>query len=335
MRRFLEDTVVRHHGSLAASRGYPGSFTLAPVRIGVFFPTKEYVPLDEMTARFREVVDRGFSSIWLPQSAGFDALTVIAISGAHVPRVELGTSVIPTYPRHPVALAAQALTVNAAVGGRLLLGLGLSHKMSIEGTYGLSYERPARHMREYLAALLPLLEEGAVDVSGDTITAQPRSTRPAPRRRPSSSPRCNRACSSSRAPSRPEPSPGARGRSPSPSRSCRCSVQRRRERGGPRHRVVVALPAIVTDDEADGRAKADEQLAGYGNIPVYRAVLDREGVAGPADVSIVGDERSVTSQLGRLAEIGATDFVAIPTGDEADRRRTLDHLAGLVPEPSA
>ena len=99
--------------------------------------------------------------------------------------------------------------------------------------------------------------------------------------------------------------------------------------GRPAPRVVVALPTIVTDDEADGRAKADEQLAGYGNIPVYRAVLDREGAAGPADVSVVGDEQSVTAQLRRLSDIGATDFVAIPTGNDDDRRRTLDHLAGL------
>ena len=99
--------------------------------------------------------------------------------------------------------------------------------------------------------------------------------------------------------------------------------------GRPSPRVVVALPTIVTDDEADGRAKAGEQLAGYGDIPVYRAVLDQEGVAGPADVSIVGDERSVTAQLARLEGIGATDFVAIPTGTDADRRRTLDHLVSL------
>jgi alkanesulfonate monooxygenase SsuD/methylene tetrahydromethanopterin reductase-like flavin-dependent oxidoreductase (luciferase family) len=100
--------------------------------------------------------------------------------------------------------------------------------------------------------------------------------------------------------------------------------------GRPAPRVVVPLPTIVTDDEGYGREKADEQLAGYGQIPVYRAVLDREGVDGPGDVSIVGDEASVAAQLDRLAGIGATDFVAIPSGTEGDRRRTLDHLATLV-----
>ena len=142
------------------------------MRIGVFFPTKEYAPLDEMVDRLRGIADAGFSSAWLPQSSGFDALTVLAVAADRVPRVELGTSVVPTYPRHPVALAAQALTVNAATGGRLLLGLGLSHRATIEDTFGMSYDQPARHMREYLAALMPLLEAGRVEVHGTTIRAR-------------------------------------------------------------------------------------------------------------------------------------------------------------------
>jgi len=75
---------------------------------------------------------------------------------------------------------------------------------------------------------------------------------------------------------------------------------------------------------------SSDQLQGYGDLPVYRAVLDQEGADGPADVSVVGDERSVTGQLARFEAIGATDFVAIPTGTTADRARTLAHLASLV-----
>jgi F420-dependent oxidoreductase-like protein len=300
------------------------------MRIGVFFPTKEYAPLDEMVARFRAVADQGFSSLWLPQSAGFDALTVLAIAGSQVSRVELGTSVIPTYPRHPVALAAQALTVNAATGGRLLLGLGLSHKAAIEGSYGLSYEKPARHMRDYLAALVPLLEKGEVDVAGTTITARSKLTIPGAEPPPVLL-----------AALQPRMLELAGGVASGTITWCTGPITLEEQivplitaaaeaAGRAAPRVVVALPTIVTDDEADGRAKADEQLVGYGSIPVYRAVLDREGVAGPADVSIVGNEASVTGQLQHLAEVGATDFVAIPTGATDDRRRTLDHLATLV-----
>jgi 5,10-methylenetetrahydromethanopterin reductase len=300
------------------------------MRIGVFFPTKEYAPLDEMVTRFRTVGDWGFSSLWLPQSAGFDALTVLAVAASVVPRVEFGTSVIPTYPRHPVALAAQALTVSAATGGRLLLGLGLSHRSSIEGTYGLSYDKPARHMREYLAALMPLLETGEVDVTGSTITARAKLTTPG-----AAAPTVLLAALQ---PRMLELAGGVAGGTIT---WCTGPVTLEEQivplitaaataAGRPAPRVVVALPTIVTDDDADGRAKADEQLAGYGNIPVYRAVLDREGAAGPADVSVVGDEQSVTTQLHRLSDIGATDFVAIPTGTADDRLRTLDHLATLV-----
>src|SRR6516164_7734407 len=105
------------------------------LRIGVFFPTKEYAPLDDTVARLVATAQRGFASVWLPQSTGFDALTVLALAGRDTADVELGTSVVPTYPRHPTALAAQALTTNAAAGGRLVLGLGLSHQRQVEGAW--------------------------------------------------------------------------------------------------------------------------------------------------------------------------------------------------------
>ena len=300
------------------------------MRIGVFFPTKEHGRLDETVARITAVADRGFSSVWLPQSSGFDALTVLALVGRDTRGVELGTSVVPTYPRHPLALAAQALTANAATGSRLLLGIGLSHRMAVEDAWGYSYDRPARHMREYLDALMPALHERVVDVSGSAITArsrltiagadaptvllaalQPRMLDLAGRVADGTITWCTGPVVLER---QIVPLLGAAAR----------------DAGRAAPRVVVALPTIVTDDEADGRAKAGEQLLGYGDIPAYRAVLDLEGAEGPADVSVVGDERSVTAQLERLAGIGATDFVAIPAGSEADRRRTLDHLVTLV-----
>src|SRR6202044_3185868 len=111
----------------------------------------------------------GFTSAWLPQSTGHDALTLLAVAARSVPRLDLGTSVVPTYPRHPLMLAAQALTANQATGGRLQLGIGLSHKMSIEPRYGLSYDRPVRHMSEYLSILMPALRGETVDFAGETL----------------------------------------------------------------------------------------------------------------------------------------------------------------------
>ena len=185
-------------------------------------------------------------------------------------------------------------------------------------------------MREYLAALVPLLEDGEVDVVGPTITARMKLTTPG-----AAAPTVLLAALQ---PRMLELAGGVAGGTITwctgpitlESQIVPLITAAATKAGRPSPRVVVALPTIVTDDDADGRVKADEQLAGYGNIPVYRAVLDREGAAGPADVSVVGDEQSVTAQLRRLADIGATDFVAIPTGTDDDRRRTLDHLATLV-----
>jgi len=300
------------------------------MRIGVFFPTKEFVPVEQMIERVAGIEADGFSSVWLPQSSGFDALTVLAVAGNRVPRLELGTSVVPTFPRHPIALAAQALTTNAAVGGRLLLGLGLSHKMSIEGSYGLSYDRPARHMSEYLAALVPLLRNGAVDVAGETISARialntPGATPPAvllaalqPRMLALAGGVAHGTITWCAGPITVE------------EQIVPLVTAAAREAGRPAPRVCVALPTIVTDDEDYGRRMGDAQLEGYGSIPVYRAVLDREGVAGPGDISVVGDETSVTAQLRHLEDVGMTDFIAIPAGNADDRKRTLEHLATLV-----
>jgi F420-dependent oxidoreductase-like protein len=304
------------------------------MRIGVFFPTKEHTAVDETVDRIAEVARLGFSAVWLPQSTGFDALTVLALVGREDAGDELGTSVVPTYPRHPDALAAQALTVNAATDSRLVLGIGLSHRVSIEGTYGLSYDRPARHMREYLDALVPLLHDGAVDVDGETLSAHARLTVPG-----ASAPTLLLAAL------QPRMLALAGGRADGTITWCTGPVTLERQvvpllraaaaeadRSEPR--VVVALPTIVTDDEAHGRAAAGEQLAGYGDLPVYRAVLDAEGVDGPADVSVVGNEAAVTAHLERLRSVGATDFVAIPTGTGTDRRRMVEHLAALAASTS-
>ena len=142
------------------------------MKIGVFFPSVEHATLDEMAQRFADLAAEGFASGWLPQSRSFDALTALAVIGREVPGIALGTAVVPTFPRHPIVLGTQALTVNAAVEGRLLLGIGLSHKMAVEGSYGISYDRPARHMADYLRILLPLLHDGKVDVAGETLVGR-------------------------------------------------------------------------------------------------------------------------------------------------------------------
>ena len=85
-----------------------------------------------------------------------------------MPGIGLGTGVVPVYGRHHQVMAQQALTVQAATGGRLTLGIGMSHQVVVEGLWGMSYDRPARYMGEYLDALLPMLavRDGRAPASG-------------------------------------------------------------------------------------------------------------------------------------------------------------------------
>src|SRR4051812_42597723 len=140
------------------------------MRIGLFFdpPASIDAFVDDLTA----AEQRGFHSAWVSQIFSWDALTLLAVAGARVPRIELGTGVVPTYPRHPLMLAGQALTTQAAAGGRLTLGIGLSHQIVIETVFGESFEKPARHMREYLSILMPALRGEQVNFQGETIKAQ-------------------------------------------------------------------------------------------------------------------------------------------------------------------
>ncbi len=127
--------------------------------------------LVKLTEQLRAAADDGFDSAWMSNIFGLEALISLAVAGSQVPGIELGTAVIPTYPRHPAVLAQQALTADLALGGRLTLGIGLSHQIVIQDMYGYSFERPARHMREYLAVLAPLLAGDPVAFDGETVQA--------------------------------------------------------------------------------------------------------------------------------------------------------------------
>ncbi|MDX6335953.1 MAG: hypothetical protein QOG05_3293, partial [Streptosporangiaceae bacterium] len=110
----------------------------------------------------------GFGSAWTVHfSRGVDALGVLAVAGTRTSRIDLGVGIVPTYPRHPLALAQQAATAQAFCGGRLTLGVGVSHRPVIEDLHGLAYQQPAAHMRDYLSVLVPLLREGSVCYRGN------------------------------------------------------------------------------------------------------------------------------------------------------------------------
>jgi F420-dependent oxidoreductase-like protein len=301
------------------------------MRIGIFGGD---VTLGNDIGRVTEAAARaeeeGFASFSLPQIFGADALTVLAVVGAQVPRIELGTGVVPTYPRHPAMLAAQALTVQAAAGNRLLLGIGLSHQVVIEGMFGCSFEKPVRHMREYLSILMPLIRGEAVGYDGETLHAHLAlavpGAAPCPVLPAALGPQMLRLAGTL--------ADGTVTWMTGPATLAAHTVPlltaAAEEVGRPAPRVVVALPVSVTADEAAARERAAAEYAVYGTLPSYRAMLDREGATGPADVALVGSEAMVRAGVERLAEAGATDFVAAEFGPSADRARTRELLRSLL-----
>jgi 5,10-methylenetetrahydromethanopterin reductase len=275
--------------------------------------------------QLQRAADDGFASAWMSNIFGLDALTALAVAGSQVPGIELGTAVVPTYPRHPAVLAQQALTTSTAVGGRLTLGIGLSHKIVIDDMYGYSFDRPVRHMREYLSILLPLLDGQPASFQGETMRAGIGLTTPRPGRVPvllaALGPQMLRLAG--------QRTDGTVLWMTGPATvrdhivpAIRAAAQ---EAGRPSPRVVCMLPVCVTDDPDGARARANRVLAIYGQLPSYRAMLDREGAGEPGDVVITGDEDAVAGQIGALDEAGVTDFVAVgfSRGDEEVRTRAL------------
>ena len=285
------------------------------------------VPLDGFVAGVRAAAEAGLAGAWVGQRPGWDALTALALAGREVPDIPLGTAIVPTYPRHPVVLATQALTTQAATGNRLTLGVGVSHRHIVEGQFGLSFERPARHLREYLTALLPLLRGEAVEYEGETLTAAGQVL--APGAEPPSvlvgalGPAMLRVAG--------ELADGTVTVWAGPRALADHVVPAvtRAAAGRPDPRVVALTIVSVTADPDARRAEIATQLGPAGTQPSYRAILEREGAGGPADTALVGDEPTVTAGLRRLADAGATELIAYVLGPAGDQARTVELLAGL------
>ena len=300
------------------------------MRIGIFGGDTANGPIDAIVDAARAAADDGFASFWLPQIFGMDALTALAVAGREVPGIELGTAVVPTYPRHPAMLAAQALTTQAIIGGRLALGIGLSHQVVIESMVGLSFDKPARHMREYLEILVPLVQTGSVSYAGETLTGHVgldvKGATPFPILVAALGTKMLELAGTV--------ADGTvtwmTGPATIESHIVPTITVAAERAGRPAPRVGVGLPVCVTDDEAAARERAASLFEIYGTLPSYRAMLDREGAGGPSDVALVGDEAAVGAQVERLASVGATDLVANVFGSSGERDRTRALLRSLV-----
>ncbi len=304
------------------------------MRLGIFTgSTGPAAKVTDVVADARQAEAEGFASFAMANIFSHDAMGALTLAAAQTERIELMTAVVPTYPRHPHAMAQQAVTVQAAGGGqRFVLGIGLSHAVVIEGMFGMSFDRPARHMKEYLDVLLPLLAGERVQYQGEqykgNLFLEVADAEPVSCMLAAMGPAMLRLA-------------GARtdgtilwmtGAKAVETHIAPAMNAAAREAGRPDPRIVVGLPILLTNDADAGREAAAQQFANYGNLPSYRGMLDIEGAAHPADVALIGTEEGLEASLRRLIDAGATDFGAAAFGTEDERARTRAFLAELAPE---
>ena len=228
-------------------------------------------------------------------------------------------------------LAQQALTANQASGGRLCLGIGLSHQVVVEGMLNLSFDKPLRHMKEYLSILMPLIHDQKVSFAGETLTTHAGLTIGKPQ-----------SCEVVVAALGPQMlrlaaamTQGTLTWCTGPETLRTLTVPTINEAadklGKPKPRVIAALPVCVTKDVEGARARAAQVFAVYGQLPSYRAMLDHEGAAGPADVAIIGSANEVFDKVAALQEIGVTDFGGVEFGASPDEQHdTREMLKSLL-----
>ena len=268
----------------------------------------------------------GFDTAWIANIT-LDGMTAAAALGGATSQIEIGTTVVPTFTRHPVAMAQQSASTQMACEGRFTLGIGLAHKFMVEDMWGLSYDKPAQQMRAYLeilepalrgvaithqnenydvklmampdgtdtsvlvAALGPLMLKIAGRLSGGTITM-------------------------------------ATGLKTLETHIVPTITAGAEEAGRPPPRIVAGFPVLLTANKAEAHDLIAKVFEVYAGVPSYRAMLDREGVSGVEDVALVGEEVELNAQLERLESIGVTDLLVMPVETApGEMERTIEFLA--------
>jgi 5,10-methylenetetrahydromethanopterin reductase len=268
-------------------------------------------PVDACIASLTQAREEGFKRVWMTQMPyDADLLTVLAAALREIPDIDVGSAVLPIQNQHPMQLAQRALTLNMIANGRFTLGIGVTHRAVTEGMWGISWDRSVRRLSEYLDGLLPLLAGKDVNSEGELVTTRgalqipgvptpevyvaalgPQMLRVAGRRTAGTitwmtGPKTLRE----------HIGPILRA----------AAAQAGREQGSVR--VGALLPVSVTEDVHAARSLAAQRLAMYGHLPSYRAMLDREGYAGPEDAALIGSEETVTERLDELCAAGVDEF---------------------------
>ncbi|OAN37815.1 TIGR03564 family F420-dependent LLM class oxidoreductase [Mycolicibacterium iranicum] len=293
------------------------------------------VGFDGLIDGIADAAASGFPRAWVPQlppvieMAGWDALTGLAVAGSRAPGIELGSAVAVAYGQHPFVLARQALTVAAATRGRFILGLGVSHKFVVTDALGYSYGSPVAYLREYLEVLAPALAGEPVDHHGPRITAVGQLNFPV------EAPQIVLAALGPKMLDLAARLAGGVLTAWTGPKVVENAIIPQltavaEEAGRPVPQVIVGLPVAITDDAAATRAEVNSTFSVAGELPRYRAMVEKEGVASIADLCLIGDEAEVARGLKRFADLGVDEFSAVPVGDEAARGRTVAALRQIA-----
>ena len=299
--------------------------------------------VERMRADVTWAEDAGLATVWIPQIPDeFDALTAVALCGAETSRIELGTAVVPIQPRHPIALAQQALSTQAVCGGRLTLGLGVSHHWIIDEMLGLPYERPVLTMRSYLDVLdRALVGPGPVDVENALFRVHNpldiTDVAPTPLMLAALGPAMlklagertdgtilwmadERAIASHVAPAITAAASAAGRAAP---------------------RIVAGVPVcLCRDDDVEVAVERTNRILAEAEVsPNYQRLLDTGDARQVGDILAAGSESSVEKRLRAFVDAGATDISArvVPVGENREERlasmqRTRAFLASLASE---
>ena len=308
--------------------------------IGVFVQGRDAREIVEAIVRAESL---GIPAAWLTLGGvAADSPTVLAAAAVQTRSIKLGTSIIPTWPRHPIAIAQQAVALAALAPGRFRLGIGPSHQPAMERTFGVRWRSPLGQLREYLQVLTALLHGGSVDFVGKHVTARARLASPvdvpvmASALRRASFLACGELADAAiswvcpwdylRATALPALKEGA-------ARAAR-----------PTPPLIAHVPVCVHENVDEVTQAAREQVGFYARVPFYAAMYGDAGFAdAPQGVSealvdalvVHGDEATVVSRLRAILAEGAGEVIAHPILAGEDRQESLTRALNAVARANA
>ncbi|WP_261553591.1 TIGR03564 family F420-dependent LLM class oxidoreductase [Frankia tisae] len=299
------------------------------MRVGLWLDDEDR-PLEEIRKRAAAAGEAGFATVWLSERGGWDPLTLLAALGPQPSGVLVGTSIVRSHPRHPLALAAQALTVQAATGSQLVLGVGPGHGPVVEGQYGYSAVGPVANLREYLQVLLPLLRGEEVSYQGRAWHAAGAvgvpNADPPPVFLSALGPHMLRLTG--------ELADGTLTNWMGPRSIAEYVLPTLAQAAAAADRpvptVVAGVCLSLTRHPDEVRSWVHDRFGAASGLPSYRAVFDREGITGPADTVLAGDETTLEREISRFAAAGVTELQVVPCGSAAEQDRTIEFAATLA-----